>query len=101
MRSRLVLEAPTGTSPQPASEVLTMTTKNVIPIRPDTVNELDAALGKARATLDLIYGLTIDTSGVALESLDKETLGWAMSDAIEHVDEAMRVAERLTAQPQP
>jgi hypothetical protein len=80
-----------------------MAADNVTPIRrppdapvSDTINALSESLAHARATLDLILGLTTDVTGVALESLDEHTLGWALAGAIARIDQAVAAAERLS-----
>lgn len=82
-----------------------MATDTVTPIRrgraptdDDTQTPLTALtepLARARATLDLIYCLTVDTTGVALEAVDRETLPWALTSAIEQIGMAVTAAEQL------
>lgn len=84
-----------------------MTTRKITPIdrgrfvtydaTQTRITALTEPLARARATLDLLYGLTTDPSGVALESLDAETLPRALASAIEHIDAAVKAAEALEA----
>src|SRR5579862_6085442 len=58
------------------------------------VNVINNRLGHARATLDLISTMT-SYADCDLESLDRDTLNYAVDGAIRQIDEAVKAAEAV------